>query len=232
MRKLILVFLFLRTSTIFSEELGNGFLGINIGFEWYRYDSQNMTNDFFKIPVSFSAASSHYEIITSLSIVPEILHLDQYYTGIAKLPAGALQPFSFANFEIQYLLAEWKIFHFNGGFKVGHYGYLSSDWTTPVYTLFIAPKGSVYIFLGDHFMIQIPIEIPLGIYNHNINTFFTLFTGIEVTLDPLGPISNPVSNSAFFTLGFEYSYLTLETGESIKRQIHYYKPYFRFTLLY
>ncbi|MDH4263282.1 MAG: hypothetical protein OEV78_09590 [Spirochaetia bacterium] len=231
-RWFLLFYIITNTGNLFSEEIGNGFLALNISGNWQRYDLNGKKHDFFKVPISFSAASSNYDIVTNLSIFPEILHLDQYYTGISRLENGALQPFSFGNFEIEYMLAQWKIFHINGGFKIGHYGYLTSDWILPSYTLFIGFKGSLYTFLGKHFMVKIPFEIPIGIYNHNISKYFTLFTGMEISFDPIGPIINPVSTSVFYSIGFEYNYLNLQTQNKILRTVNYYNTYFKFSLLY
>jgi len=224
--------IFLGAESLLAEEIGNGFLAMNLSFDW-QHDSHNGNSfDVFKVPISFSAASTNYDIVTSLNIFPEILHLDQYYSAKSRLPAGSVVPFSFASFEIQYLSAEWKIFHVNTGFKIGHYGYLTGDWITPAFSLFIAFKGSLYTFLGDHFMIQTPIEIPLGIYNNYMKEYFTLRTGIDVVFDPAGPIRNPVSTSVFYTLGFEYTYLHIQTYHMVLRDLNYLNSRFTVSILY
>jgi hypothetical protein len=235
MKKWFLLFYtlpFICAGSLFAEELGEGFLAVNVSLDWQRYDSEGKTHDFFKLPVSFSAASANYEIITNISIFPELLHIDQYYTGKSRLQPGALEPFSFANFEVQYLWFDWGIVHLNGGFKIGHYGYLTGDWVSPVFTVFLAFKGSLYAFIGDHFMIQIPLEIPLGIINNNIAEYFTFFTGMELTFDPIGPIHNPVGTTVLYSLGLEYNYLHLLTQDNILRNMDYYNTYFKVSVLY
>jgi len=228
----IAFFLCICWNNAFAEEPGNGFLGIEVAGVWQRYDTSGKAYDFFKIPISFIAASSYYEIIANLSISPELLHLDQYYTGKSRLPTGPLQPFSFANLEVQHMIAEWKIFHVNAGFKIGHYGYLNNSGVFPLYTLFVGFKGSIYTFLGNHFMIQLPLEIPAGIYNHNLSEFFTLISGLEITFDPMGPIINPVTTTTLFSLGFNYTYLRILSVDNVLREMHYMDTFIKISLLY
>lgn len=231
--KLFFLFWALLPGLLFSKEGDGGYLGVSIEAQWLHYQSPKATEDIFKLPISFVGAARNFEIITSLFIFPEVTRIDQYYTGDSrKLNPGAIVPFSFANFDVQYKIARWKIFHFNGGIKMGHYGYLAADWKDPAYVLFIAPKGSIYAFIGRHLMIKVPVEIPVALYHHYLKQYFSIKTGLEVTLDPVGPILEPANSTAFYSVGVEYSYLYLETDGRSLRTINYLQPYFRLTILY
>ncbi|MDH4199210.1 MAG: hypothetical protein OEV66_02425 [Spirochaetia bacterium] len=230
---IIFLFLFCSTQKIFSEQISDGFLGVNLSLQWEQYQSIRQRENFFMLPLTFSGASAGYDIMTDITINPELLHLDKYYSAkFSGLNQGAVQPFSLASLEVLYKLAEWKIFHFNGGLKIGHYGFLSNDWSSPAFLLFIGARGSIFTFLGDHFMVQIPLEIPLALYLHNLNDFFMAKTGVEVIFYPAGPIQNPMANSAVFCLGMEYSYLHMQTSSLQTRNIHYITPYIKVTVLY
>lgn len=219
--------------SIAAESSGEGFLAISGAVEWEYYEEQRPPNNLFLIPITLSGISSNYEIVSHLQIIPEIFHLVDYYNNdTSDLAIGEVLPFSYANYELQYQVGKWRFVGLNMGIKFGHYGYMSMDWSTPVYTLFLAPTISAYIELDNRFMIYIPVEVPVGLYLNNINEYFTVITGAELIFDPAGQISNPVIKNTLFSIGVSYSYLKIVTSDSIERELNFLKPYVKFSYLY
>ncbi len=222
-----------------SQPLGDGFLGLSFDFNWYGGYSEfeeKKSNNLAGISFGFIGVAPFYDIIFKLTIIDDILHIGDNYRGDADfLRTDRIQTFAFSDIELDYSvwgLPEYGLLFFIG-IKFGHIGYIGNRFARNPYIIYVSPVLSAWWFIGNYMATSIKFDLPLGLFRRNLNKIWHVKTSLEFTLEPSGNILNPIPNSALFTIGFEHQFITLTSDMlSIDANLMYWKPYFKFTLLY
>lgn len=207
----------------------DGYLAISSTLYWEHNTHQNHTYELWMMPIAIEGASADLDIMTTVQFTPEVLHLVSYYRDNPDfLQANEVAKYSFGKLEVLYRTLRWEFIQVNFGGSLGHMGFLSPDFLNkPRFSIYFSPKMSANLFLGYHFLIKIPFELPFSIYSHNFTRSFFLKTGVELLFDPIGPTENPSPDSVFFSIGYEYELNEIEGAFS-----NYHRPYLKFSLLY
>lgn len=212
------------TAQLPDEDIG-GFLALSIVGGGDITTGSSTTS---VIGIDFRGASQDYDIQTQLLLLHNILYTSEM---LQNKPPNDFYPFSFFALSIDYAVFRWRNVTFNAGYLAAHQGYLYSGLKNVTFQIQLGPRAGVQWFFHKHFMIKGGMALPIGVYRHNLESSFVVQSDVELTFDPLGPISNPRLDTAFYSIGLETEYISFNTDiQNFK--LWRYRPYFRFSLLY
>ncbi|MES0489793.1 MAG: hypothetical protein ABUK01_07375 [Leptospirales bacterium] len=232
---LLLTFVFFYlTPAVYSLNEADGYLALSTRVERSFQTSPVplQTSGVWSMPFTLEGASIDYDLRTFIQFFPEAFHMTSYYKQDSSFLDNDLShKYSFGFIEVQYLVARANNLLFNAGIRVGHYGFIFGNFSKPSFLIHLSPVISVDLFLGNHFRINVPVEIPIVLYMKRLDSFFHIRTGLEVLFDPLGTMRKPIPDTIFLGLGVEFSYTTWQSkiGEHTTMT---WKPYFKISILY
>ncbi len=227
MKKILLILLFLMAALQAQpaeEEVAGGFLALSVaaGADISAGEAQPV------VALDFAGASEDYDIRTRIGLLYNAVLVTETFHNRS---VGGLYPFSFFAFEVDYTVKRFKTVALQAGYLLAHQGYLYEGFSRPTYQLQLGLRAGVLWFFHRNFMLRGDISLPVGLYRHNLSGSFVARGQVELTWDPLGPIENPNSDSAFYAIGLESEYLSFSAYGRDYEAMRY-RPYFRFSLLY
>ena len=216
----------------------DGFLGIDLVLNWHggssTIDENPVPNDVFGIQLSLIGAAAHYNIVTQIQLVTNLVDASEQYSGRSSyLARGEIDYFSYALINIQYSV--WKNAHLNllAGYGFGHLGYLSQNFSQNPFTIFLSPIGSIWWFISSRFAAFVEAELPLGTYRRNASRLWHFRFKNEVVFEPKGAVTNPKATSVFLALGWQFDYIDIITRDlGQNAEAFLVRPYLRLTYLY
>ena len=216
----------------------DGFLGIDLVFHWHggssMIDENRVPNDVFGIQLSLIGAADHYNIVTQIQLVTNLVDASEQYRGRSDyLALGEVDYLSYASINIQYSV--WRNDHLNllAGYGLGHLGYLSQNFSQNPFTIFLSPIGSIWWFISSRFATFIEAELPMGTYRRNASRLWHFRFKNEVVFEPKGTVTNPRATSVFLALGWQFDYIDIITRDlGQNAEAFLVRPYLRFTYLY
>ena len=230
---------FFFTNLLYAKVESDGFLGVSLTGSWLggvsKFDTPVLNNT-AGLSFGFIGVASEYDIITEINFIDDIIHVADYYRGKKDfLSKGQLYPFSFADFSLHYSIKKFEKQKINLllGLQIGHLGYISTNFIRNPWTIYLSPVFSFWYFFHPALALHNKFDFPIGTYRSNSYQLWHIRDSIELVYEPYGRIENPLGTSALFSLGMEFQYIYLSTKEE-GSQSHsiYFRPYFKFTLLY
>jgi len=214
MKKILTLLLFLfPVSFLYPQENiqqgEEGYLSINTGVQFQN--DQSSGQRIWEIPFFLRGAAPYHDIVSTLYLTPELLHLSNWYSAnSSRFPTGGVFRYSLASFAVDYQVFAKKVFQINIGGEIGHQGFLRNDFTRPLFQIYIAPTLRNYLFIGRYLMLQAEGTLPLAIYQPGIDNGFYFRARADLTLDIFGSIRNPQKGSTMITIRLEYNYTKME----------------------
>jgi len=246
---LLLIFSICNKNEVYSEPIGEGFLGIAVGAEAIitkqnishtdineqNTSSQQLNSSTWTSPISFIGVAKDYYVFSKLDLFSDLTKIEEIFTNQSEfLDEGIIYHFSFFSIEVQYLIRKFKSITLLGGFNLGHTGFLSTSFDKVTYFFYIAPVVSFQWKINNVLMLREKIIFSIPVYKYNLTSVFSFQSDLEIILDPLGPVDNSLSNSILYSLGLKYNLFNIKNQEDYKYENNSYdlNPYFKVTLLY
>lgn len=219
------------SSPIYAQApYGEGFLGLT--FTPMLETSSNFDEMRFGLPLTLEAASQEWTIFSRLTFFSDVLHLsNQINKDPSFLEKNNWYTFSFFMLQVDYETLSWKNVVITSGFGLGHRGLLSEQISDLQFSFYASLRLGSLWFISRKFMASLHWELPLSLYSHNIKNLFFSFGNFQITYDPIGPIRNPLPDTALYSIGFEYEGFRFKHSNQLY-SAHIYRPYIKISILY
>ena len=216
----------------------DGFLGLDTRLSWHGgysdTEGRQTLNNTFGISLGIIGSTNLYQLTTRLNFISNLFQVSEHYDGSSQyLAEGEIDTFSYFSLNVQYSMWRNDYLNFLMGYGLGHLGYISSEFATNPFSLYVSAISSLQLFLYEYFGFFIEVELPFGIFRRNTLRVWHFRLKNEIVYEPEGNISNPLPTSFFIALGwqFDYVYLVPKDTERDSRVVMI-RPYIRFTYLY
>ncbi|RME92560.1 MAG: hypothetical protein D6767_02930 [Candidatus Hydrogenedentota bacterium] len=187
--------------------------------------------------IGINGASPNTEVYTELLLFDNMAYAARQYANKPNyLKKNQIDAFSYSRLLIEYEVFKKRFFHLYGGFEPGHRGYLSPNFTRPVYQLYLAATLGMRIEITDSFLFLTRATLPLSflpfVYAHNMDNIEEIRAQAEFTYSFAENTINPLPPTVFLSIGLHYSFSRLNTLNYGNWTLQAAELYLKLTTLY
>ncbi|HRP69514.1 MAG TPA: hypothetical protein PLY93_08285 [Turneriella sp.] len=211
-----------------EETMEDGYLALEGGLGYNTYP----TNNYFRLPITFTGGSRQREISTRFVLLSDALHASEYFSGRNEfLKPNSIYLYNFGLLDIDYLSWYGRFWSLGLGIGAAHQGFLIAgvDKTAHAATLRLRAHG--FIYWSSYFATHANITLPVALYQSGTDRFNMLHGEINMLFDFKGRVRMPEPQSFMFSVSLQWDNVRIRYAMHEYAQVEL-TPLFKVIIVY